>query len=427
MKKRSRMCLLAAQFSLMFLLNGCGNQEVITTQTNRTEISFSWWGNDQRHDYTIPAIKEFEKLHPEIKVKCHYAEWAGYQTRNKVQMVSNTESDVMQINYSWLSQYSPDGNGYYDINLLTDTVDLSTYTEEDLAYGMQNGKLNAVPIALNTETIFINKTIYEQFGLDIPRTWDDLYKAADVMNGEHYPLPMSRKPAFFLLVSYTGEITGKDFMDNDGKILYNKDDIRLMIESYQKLVEKKVTPNVEHFDKLNLGTGVYAGSMAWVSDSISYCSSAIENGYEMVVGDYITAKGNLDNWYAKPATMYAISKNTEHPDEAALLLDYLVNSTEMAEYQKIEKGIPLSKAARNYLTETGQLDGIQFDAFNMMSDNKDKLEIISPYFENDDLMKAFFSACNEVIYNKSTVEEQTDIIYELFAAYSLTNSKTAHK
>lgn len=124
-------------------------------------------------------------------------------------MVTHTESDVMQINYAWLNQYSNDGEGYYDINQLSDYVDLSNFTEEDLAYGMKNGKLNAVPIALNTMTVYVNKSVYDEYGLDIPETWDDFFAAAEVMNGEHYPISMSKKSAWFFLASYVGQMTGK--------------------------------------------------------------------------------------------------------------------------------------------------------------------------------------------------------------------------
>ena len=79
---------------------GCSGDTVVTDQVVQKEISFSWWGNDIRHDYTLAAIETFESLHPDIKVKCHYSEWSGYQTRNDVRMVTHTESDVMQINYA---------------------------------------------------------------------------------------------------------------------------------------------------------------------------------------------------------------------------------------------------------------------------------------------------------------------------------------
>ncbi|MBR7085060.1 MAG: carbohydrate ABC transporter substrate-binding protein, partial [Oscillospiraceae bacterium] len=58
-------------------LTGCTEQQVIKSQEEPTEITLSWWGNDTRTEYTIQAVQEFEKLHPDIKVKCNYSEWSG--------------------------------------------------------------------------------------------------------------------------------------------------------------------------------------------------------------------------------------------------------------------------------------------------------------------------------------------------------------
>lgn len=394
------------------ILSGCTNNIVVTNQTEQTEISFSWWGNDARHDYTLEAIKKFEELHPEIKVKCHYSEWSGYQSRNNVQMVSHTESDVMQINYAWINQYSHDGNGFYDINQLSDYINLSTFTEDDLSYGMQNGKLNAIPIALNTMTVYINESVYSEYGLEIPKTFDDLYKAAEVMNGKNYPLSMAKKQLWFFVIAYVEQMNDKKFMDNDGNILFDKSDIQLMIETYCNLVNKKVIPQVEYFDKSEVATGKYAGILAWLSDANSYCEGAEKNGYNIVVADYTTIDGNLTSWYAKPATMYAIRKDIEHPKEAGILLDYLLNSTEMASYQQIEKGIPISSSARNYLEKNELLSGIQYDAFIKMSDTKDKLDVISPFFENEDMIEEYMAVCNEVLYEKAEIEQQAEILLE---------------
>lgn len=391
---------------------GCSGDTVVTDQAVQKEISFSWWGNDARHDYTLAAIEEFELLHPEIKVKCHYSEWSGYQTRNDVRMVSHTESDVMQINYAWLNQYSSDGEGYYDISKLSDYIDLSNFTEEDLAYGMQEGKLNAIPIALNTMTVYINKTVYDEYSLAIPKTWDDFFAAAEVMNGEHYPISMSKKSAWFFLSAYVGQITGKNLMDADGSITFGKEEATLMIEAYCELVNRKVMPQVEYFDKLEIANGDYAGVVAWLSDAEGYCGEAIANGYEIAIADYTTVNGELNSWYAKPATMYAIRKDAENPREAAMLLDYLLNSPEMASYQQIEKGTPLSASARQYLEENDMLNGIQYKAFGKMAESKEKLDVISPYFENDSMIDAFTDACNEVLYGKADKDEQGSALLE---------------
>ena len=119
---------------MMLTVTGCSvyNSPVITQQTEQTEISLSWWGNDGRNQYTIEAVEAFERLHPEIKVNCSYSEWSGYEARTQVRMISGTESDVMQINVGWLDVYSPDGKGFYNIAELTDFVDLSEFPESML-------------------------------------------------------------------------------------------------------------------------------------------------------------------------------------------------------------------------------------------------------------------------------------------------------
>lgn len=412
MKKRSFLIVLAAAM----MLSSCGSEAVVTSHAEQVEISLSWWGNDVRHEYTIAAVEEFERLHPDIKVNCHYSEWSGYQTRSNAQMASNTEADVMQINYAWIQQYSPDGTGYYDINELSQYIDLSNFSDEELDYGMQNGKLNAIPIALNTQTVYINKTVYEEYGLSVPETWDDIFEAAKIMNAEVYPLSGTAKSVYFYAISYAEQQTGKQFMTIDGELNFTAEDIQIMIDFYCRLINENVMVQPEYFDALKMDTGEYAGTVAWLSDASRYCDNAMANGDEMVIADYThTADGQIaDGWYAKPATMYAISKNTDHPEEAAMLLDFLLNSDEMAELQGVEKGVPVSVAARTHLEENDMLTGMQYEAFLKMNEYTDKIAVVSPYLENDSMIDEYRNACNAVLYDKISIEEQSQELYDIF-------------
>lgn len=404
-------------FAMLLIATGllstsCTQESIVRIHKNQTEISFSWWGNDARNEYTLKAIKEFERLHPDIKVVCHYSEWTGYQSRSNVQMASNTEADVMQINYAWINQYSPDGKGFYDINDLSEYIDLSNFEESELSYGMKDGSLNAIPIALNTQTVYINKDIYSQYGLGIPKTWNDIIEAGKKMQGKNYPIAMTQKSSWFFATSYVEQLTGKKLMDQNGNITFSPVEFQEMIDFYCKLIENDVMEQVEYFDRLKLETGEYAGVLAWLSDATSYCGSAIKNGYDVQACDYTTFdRQELSGWYAKPATMYAISKNTDTPKEAAMLLDYLLNSDEMASYQGIEKGIPLSKSARDYLNKNHMLSGLQYEAFIKMNQFSDSLEVISPYFEDENYIDMYTAACNDVLYQKATLEESAQTLY----------------
>ncbi len=399
---------------LCFLCTGCHEETIVKTSEEQTEISFSWWGNDGRNEYTIEAVGKFQELHPEIKVNCSYSEWSGYEARSRAQMVANTEADVMQVNFSWLSQYSEDGTGYYDLSQLTDIVDLSTFSEDTLQFGYKNGILNALPIAMNTQTVYINKSVYDKYHLSVPETWDDYFNAAKVMSPDGvYPLAGASRSVWISIVSYAEQVSGKPFLNADSSINFGVDEVKIMIEFYNRLVNEKVIPQVEYFDRLEVNTLNYAGCIAWVSDAANYCNTAIEEGSDFVIGKYphIDGKESGSGWYAKPATMYAVSKNTEHPKESAMLLDFLLNSSQMAELQGIEKGIPISTSARDTLVQKNMLAGIQYEAFLRMEGN-DKLGILNPFIENADVVDLYIAACNDVLFDKATLDDAAKILYE---------------
>ena len=207
-------------------------------------------------------------------------------------------------------------------------------------------------------------------------------------------------------------------MDENGAIAFTPDEFQVMIGFYTEMVGRKVIPKIEDFKKVNVENGTCAGAVAWVSDAINYFGKPIERGDEVIAADY-TAFSPADSgagWYEKPATLYAMSKNTAHPDEAALLLDFLLNNKEMALLQGVEKGIPISKSAKDYLDEAGKLRGLQYEASVVMDDNS-KLREMSPLIENADIISAFNEAANLVLYDKAAPEEAAQQLYDTYAEH----------
>ena len=405
--------LLAMAAALCMLLTGCSGEQVVIQQEDRVEISLSWWGNDARTEYTIEGVKEFERLHPDIKVNISYSEWSGYEARNRIQMVSKTEADVMLVNFGWLSKFSEDGSGYYDIEKVADWFDLSNFEPAILEYGRRGGVLNAIPIAMNTETLYINKTLYNEYGLDVPETWDDLEAAAAVLSRDGiYAISGAAKSIWLYTITYAEQITGKPFLREDGTLNFTAKELQIMLEFYDRMVDEKVFPQVEYYDRLNLENRTYGGTVAWVSDAANYCSSTIEKGDEVVAAPYThtadTQSG--EGWYAKPATLYAISRNTDHPEEAAMLLDFLLNDKSMAVLQGVEKGVPLSHSAREALLEVDMLQGIQYEASLCMEENQNMGKMNS-FVEDSTLIDMFIASCNLVLFDKMTPEEAAQDLY----------------
>ncbi|MBQ3915310.1 MAG: extracellular solute-binding protein [Ruminococcus sp.] len=409
-KKAASLTLAAA------LLCSCGSSPVVKEQIEQTQITLSWWGNDKRNEYTLEAVELFEEQHPEIKVKCNYSEWSGYEARSRVQMNSDTEADVMQINVGWLSEYSADGKGYYDLDSLSEYVDLSCFPDKILDYGRMNGVLNAIPIAMNAETIYYNMDILNKYGISPPKTWDEITAAAEILSKDNiYILAGASKSMWLYTLTYAEQVIGKPFLNEDETLAYTPEEVQVMIDFYCDMVKKKVFPQVEYYQKIDIDNNTYAGTIGWVSDAINYFSTVMDKGQTVIAGDY-TAFSPEDagtGWYAKPATLYAISKNTVHPVESAMLLDFMLNSKDWALLQGVEKGIPISSKAKKALDEAGQLSGLQYEA-SLVMDNNTKIAHMSPVYENTTLIDAFINKCTEVIFDKTSNTDAANDLYEQF-------------
>lgn len=395
---------------------GCEPQEnkVMSSYDITDTVRLSWWGNDARHAYTMDAVSLFEEENKDINVDYRYGEWSGYGKRNKVWMESHTQADVMQINYAWLADYSPDGLGYYDLYQLSDVIDFDNFTEEDLAYGEVNGKLNAIPIAFNTSVVYHNKSIYDKYGLEVPVTWDDYFEAAKVMSKDDiYPLGLGEKHMFLMLIAYYEQTTGKPAFDEDGSFLLQETDIEVLVEFYNQLLVQKVIMPFNQFDKTKFTGGEVASSSFWVSDAGTYCDELDSKGVEIELGEYPGIEDPIiSGRYIKPATMYAISNITSNPEASGKLLNFLLNSDEMAELQKTEKGVPVSKSAVKYLEEHDGLGTREYEATQKMLSERDRMKVMIPTMEDEAVIGAFKSGAEEYFYGKMSVKEAAAMIYE---------------
>ncbi|MGN0141567.1 MAG: ABC transporter substrate-binding protein [Roseburia sp.] len=392
---------------------GCGSTDMTFEEgTEQTEITFSWWGSDSRHEYTIAAVKEFEKQHPDIKVNLEYSEFTGFQKKTDVKMAAHTEADVMQLNYAWVSNYSPDGTGFYDLNQLSGILNLSNYTEEALSYGTINGHLNALPIAQNGQAFLYNKTIYDKYGLELPKSWEDFTKAAEVMQKDGvYPLDLGSVAMWFLSTAYVEQQTGKAIITDDGKFNFTEDDVAAMIAFYIDWVNKGVIKEITVRSDSDLSDGTAAGTVQWINSTEKYAAMFDEAGGTSVVGTTPVLNGaSRTGWYVRPATMYAISANTTHPAEAAELLEFLTASEDMAVLQQLDKGVPFNQSAKNVLQENNMLEGIMNDAADAI-DATDTI-LMNPMFESSSLSGAFSAACTSVYYGEATLEEAASTAYQ---------------
>lgn len=366
-------------------------------------IYYSWWGNDPRHQYTLKGLQDFREKNPDIRVRARYGVWNSFEKRYDAFMNARDESDVMQINYAWISHYSPDGTRYYDLRKLSDVIDLSQFSEEDLAFGESNGALNALPIAYNMPVFYYNQDLLDRYGLQAPRTWDDLFAMAKVMSADGiYPLSANDKQTLMLLLAWYEQTTGTAVFDASGRCQVGQEGFEQILAMYQRLVDEKVINPNDKAQVKEFANGQVAGVLIWVSDASRYCSQAEKAGIHVALGQNLSLDGvSFAGWYMKPATMLAVSSLTSSPKAAGRLVNYLLNDPDYALMQGTEKGVPVSRSAYAALEANGKLEGYEKDATDQMHDHQGDLKAMVPIMEDSDVLSAFSDASKLYLFGKA--------------------------
>ena len=395
---------IAAVVMSALVLGSCGETGLESYEHNsRIRIGFSWWGKDVRHNYTTEAIDVFESQNDDISVYPEYAEWLGFKDRMDTKMGSGTQADVMQMNFNWLYEYTGKGYSFYDLRKLEEYIDLNNFDSNVLEYGTIDGKLLGIPISMNAQTVYLNKSLFDKYNLPIPETWEDYFAAADVMQKDGiYILRLSKSSSWHFCIAYAEQKTGKRFFDEQGNVGFGKEDMAVLFDFYKQMTDKGVTVPIDDRDRKDFEDGKAAGTVMWISDAEYYVAPCRDKGNEIVVADYPAMEGaSVYGWYAKPTSLYCISESTEHPQEAARFISFLLCSEEMTKLRGLENGVPVCKSALEVLAANDMIDGIQLEADEMRKKHTPSVKLLSPYTETSAFMEKF-DELNKRVYNGET-------------------------
>ena len=373
---------------LVFFTGCAGKDEKEQVRT----VQFSWWGNDSRAEYTLKGIELFESENPYVKIEPKFDSWSQYEKNFEEDFENGGCADVMQINFDWLNKYSPDGNGFYDINNLADYVELYNYTLKDLDYGSVNGKLNAIPVAFNTAIPVFDKTFFDENSLKIPSSWDELFSLAKILKqNDRYVFTLSNRHLLFLAVAWFEQTFSKKVFLMNGRLNVSEEELGQIFDFVRRLVQEHVVYSPTRGFRISaLKTQKIVGAVLWCNEISLFVKETESLGRNAVLGNFITTSGAKESgWYLKPASMYAIKKDCKNPELAAKFLNFLVNNQDFALMQKNDKGVPVSNKALTALMEKNQLESLQYFALLKIRFNRGSINPMLPVMEDNAVIKSF--------------------------------------
>ncbi|MDO4650893.1 MAG: ABC transporter substrate-binding protein [Eubacteriales bacterium] len=342
-------------------------------------LTLDWWGGDSRHEATQQAVEAFMDKYPGIDVKVNFGAWSDWETAKAAEYMSGNNPDVQQINFDWISKYDGNGTTYLDLNEVASVVDLEQFDSSILESCQDvNGGIAAVPNSLTGRVFYWNEATYAAAGIEVPTSLEELLAAGPVfqekLGDNYYPLVLGQYDRAILMAFYLQAQTGEPIINEDGNFTLTEDQVKEGLEWICSLEDAHVIPTIAYiagegadsFDKsARFINGEYAGILEWDSSAAKFISALGDNSANLVVGNEFEDLGSAASGvFSKIANLFAISAKTEHPTEAALLLNYLVNDPEATEILGIERGIPESKIAYETVSAAGKIDEVTAAAHN---------------------------------------------------------------
>jgi oligogalacturonide transport system substrate-binding protein len=378
------------------------------------ELRFSWWGGDARHRPTLEVARLFEAANPGVKIKCEYMGFSGYLERLTTQMSGGIESDIMQINWAWIStMLSKDGSGFFNLYDAKKEMNFGEWGDS-LRTGVWKGRLNAVPISFTARTFLWQKTTLDKAGVSVPRTWDDFLAMGGVferkLGQNYYPMDGQWYVAFHLVHAYMLQKTGKHWIDpSSSQVAYSASDAAEFAGFYRKLCESRAI--VPLGLRLSIGgqdtppeqiqawvSGEWAGSNTWDSDFKTRLSSLPKTA-DVVHGSFLTMKKTKNSgFYGRPSMMLAVSKRSRYPLVAARFINFMLTDSRAVRILKDTRGIPIAKSARGILEKENMLSALDKEA--LRETKRVKIDVPSAYVEHAKILELMRSTLEEISLGK---------------------------
>ncbi|GKW46469.1 ABC transporter substrate-binding protein [Planococcus sp. NCCP-2050] len=181
MKKKS-FSLLAGMLTLLLILTGCAGESGGSDSSgegsgDKTTISFMHWRNEDKA-VLDEIIAEFEAANPDIAVEMNIYPSDQYQATAQRMLQEGSTGDVF-TSFPGAQFESLQKAGIFAD--LTEEEFVSKFDENLISVGQKDGKQMALPYQLVFNIPVYNKGMFEELGLEVPKSWTEFQEMADTL------------------------------------------------------------------------------------------------------------------------------------------------------------------------------------------------------------------------------------------------------
>lgn len=361
----------AAAALLAATASGCGSSETGSDAADGpVELRFSWWGNSDRAEITQQAIDKFEEANPNITVKPEFADFNGYFDRLATTVAGGDAPDVITLGGAYPREYG-DRGALLDLSEVSGDLDLSKLPESALDNGNFSDVQYGVPTGNNTYALLINPRVFEEAGVPLPDedtwTWEDFAETAEAISANSPDgVYGTADPTSMEALDLYAWQHGESVYSEDGGMNIEPETLADWWEMTAGLRESGAAPDAALTSELDGQAGPEQSLMGRGLSGMEFAWSNQYAAYQSASGDPLQLIRPPGESHKQPGVwlqasqIYSIYSKSEHPKEAAALIDFLINDPEAAKVIGTDRGIPSNpdvlEAIQPTLTEQQQVE-----------------------------------------------------------------------
>lgn len=337
--------------------------EVTFDEDTAAEISFSWWGNEDRADRFEQVIALFNEEYPKVEVVRNFNAWGDYWTARNTEAAGKSLPDVVMMDAGYLGEYASK-DLLADLTPYRDTLlPLDGINDQVLGSGTVDDHLVGVPLGTNAWSMMYNKDILDSFGIEYPTddmTWGDLNDFILKVN----EAGGTSDPRVYGAEDYTGGLPnfiyhlmqdGNPVFEEDGAPAFDEKDVISYLDSAADLRDEGEFYPVERSVALSPSGGFLAGEAAiWFNFSTTVLQGMTDAGTENIgMIQPPLEKGEDAHVLApKPSMLLSVAKNSDQQQAAAAFVNFLTTSPEVATIFGTSLGTPPTEEGRAAIDQT---------------------------------------------------------------------------
>lgn len=283
-------------------------------------------------------LKYLDEKLPNIEIEFEFVSQDNFDNVLNSQLQAGEGPDIIELG----GQTRLLANANYLLDL-SDQEFVSKYTDSGLQPYTVDGKVYATPLQSWYEGIFYNKTIFEENGIEVPKTWDeflDIHKKlqdkgvkAQTMGAQSYE-PMMKQSIALVNNEFYSDPANKSFDEgfNTGESSVAEAWLPAVQEWYKIIEEGYLTQDMlglsydQALDEFATGKAAMWECGPWAVETIKEKNPDLDFGMFPIPGKNADEPGWL---VGGPGSAFGINAKSEHIEEALQVLE--LTATEEAQ------------------------------------------------------------------------------------------------